>query len=676
MMRDLTSLHATMAAANKAGHPRGGRRNTGASQQSALPSNDANGIGMIKQEDISLGMHQRPDTSTGYEGGHNGMMYQTSSNWHIQTSNMEPPRPSSRTTSNNSAASNGGSHSFRDSSQSFLVPPASAAASSTSASSQSFLSFAPTLSFGLPTDGARPTSSGRPPTSGADPSQPRSLPPLSAVVSASLPAPSSHQQSYASAPSAASQPFSISSNSSTYFPFHPPPLSDDQAPAAIARYRTSSLPPHPITRCSSNSKTWLFMEDLDWSALAANNYNYTMDGPPQQTWAPDQVDTIQRQQAQNRPMPPHFSSNLPTQLPRRPSPTSTASQQGRTHRHPHHQEAGESTTTGPTSRPQSRRLSVMELCNDDHNGASAGVSAGAFLLSGTATGGTGASRPGRRPAPLRHSRSLIGNDRRHLQQPHPPPPPSPREREQERYALMQLEQMRAAERSTAQKFSTGNGVGYGYAGAPGGRVSPANRRVPASSTATGAGAGSVFRGLRTPTPTIASSSTLFIPTTTTTTTAIILVIRRVRPFTHIFHSIHRLLPHIGIWGRGWRIPVLHTEPKCCTPVPRPCVRTAGVRTWAWRWEWSSTRRGTRWRAWAWASCRWGLWNESVSDRLSAPPVLVWSPPLPSNGLGSLFSSKSKLSDFVAVSSSLFPCTLMPPRVSYFFGALYLLEFSS
>ncbi|KAF8232720.1 hypothetical protein L208DRAFT_1063172, partial [Tricholoma matsutake] len=152
MMRDLTSLHATMAAANKAGHPRAGRRASGANpgQQSALSSNEANGMGIIKQEEISIGMHQRPDTSAGYEGDHDGMVYQTSANWHIQTSNnMEPPRPSSRTASNTSAASNGGNHSFRDSSQSFLVPPASSSASTTSASGQSFLAFAPSVGFTL-----------------------------------------------------------------------------------------------------------------------------------------------------------------------------------------------------------------------------------------------------------------------------------------------------------------------------------------------------------------------------------------------------------------------------------------------------------------------------------------------------------------------------------------------
>ncbi|KAF8809268.1 hypothetical protein BYT27DRAFT_7048285, partial [Phlegmacium glaucopus] len=60
MMRDLTSLHATMAAANKiGGGSRGGRR---------APAQTAN---VIKQED--MGSVPRPGTSTGYEGE---LMYQ------------------------------------------------------------------------------------------------------------------------------------------------------------------------------------------------------------------------------------------------------------------------------------------------------------------------------------------------------------------------------------------------------------------------------------------------------------------------------------------------------------------------------------------------------------------------------------------------------------------------
>ncbi|TFK35947.1 hypothetical protein BDQ12DRAFT_610720, partial [Crucibulum laeve] len=70
MMRDLTSLHATMAAANKVGTGRGGRRAGGASASGAsasagsapITSNGGNGqvaeaMNLIKQEDLSMPMH-------------------------------------------------------------------------------------------------------------------------------------------------------------------------------------------------------------------------------------------------------------------------------------------------------------------------------------------------------------------------------------------------------------------------------------------------------------------------------------------------------------------------------------------------------------------------------------------------------------------------------------------
>ena len=169
MMRDLTTLHATMAAANKVGGRSGGRRaappvttlHLGGSPGSVSPNQGT--LSLIKQEDMSsMPMHQRPGTSTGYEGTE---LYP----WQNDTE--------SRRNTN---------HSFRDPGQSFLAPSSNSAAG-TAAQSHSFRGYS-----GF-TDNSRPrSSSSRPPTSsGLADAHLRSLPPLAAVVSASLPAPPS-----------------------------------------------------------------------------------------------------------------------------------------------------------------------------------------------------------------------------------------------------------------------------------------------------------------------------------------------------------------------------------------------------------------------------------------------------------------------------------------------------
>ncbi|KAI9452005.1 hypothetical protein BJY52DRAFT_1295518 [Lactarius psammicola] len=257
MMRELSSLHATMAAANKATQQRGKR---GAQQappvsvslsadaisdasgdvaathrvhqqqhQHGVASGGGGGTGVggghnggggagegVKQEDtqptLSL-VSQRPGTSTGYEGDtdlfHHHHPSAASRSWYVQDADRSHPRQVS-------------SHSFRDSVQSFRAPSAASPtspASSTSPTSatptsspsthqphpgQSFL--APGESFvelgvsDLPssswstTRSANPdirpsSSSSRPPTASREStdSHPRSLPPLSAVVSSSLP---------------------------------------------------------------------------------------------------------------------------------------------------------------------------------------------------------------------------------------------------------------------------------------------------------------------------------------------------------------------------------------------------------------------------------------------------------------------------------------------------------
>ena len=108
-MRDLTSLHATMAAANKAGNMRAGTGGAGGRRPAAnnsansddhsqlSPSSpnggDEEGLNLIKQEDLGgIPMHARPGTTAGYEGDHGGMMYHHQhhqqhqrSSWHVQT---------------------------------------------------------------------------------------------------------------------------------------------------------------------------------------------------------------------------------------------------------------------------------------------------------------------------------------------------------------------------------------------------------------------------------------------------------------------------------------------------------------------------------------------------------------------------------------------------------------
>ena len=185
-MRDLTSLHASMAAANKAGQPRIKRGqpaiSLAATNASSNPSQDPR-LDHVKEEDInppSIPMHQRPGTSTGYEGG--DVIYGDTWNSDIDRGDPRPPN----------------NHSFRDSSQSsqsFRVPPASNSSSFYGQQqSQSFLPFTNSLNIGITSRDGRPGSStSRPPTAGGPDSHPRTLPPLAAVVSATIPPPSSQQ---------------------------------------------------------------------------------------------------------------------------------------------------------------------------------------------------------------------------------------------------------------------------------------------------------------------------------------------------------------------------------------------------------------------------------------------------------------------------------------------------
>ncbi|KAI0277760.1 hypothetical protein BGY98DRAFT_1063456, partial [Russula aff. rugulosa BPL654] len=114
MMRELSSLHATMAAANKATQHRGKR-----GAQHSKPNGGGGGPGGVKQEDmqptLSLVAH-RPGTSTGYEG-ETDLLYQPhhpsapSRTWYVQDADRSHSRQAS-------------SHSFRDPGQSFRAPSA------------------------------------------------------------------------------------------------------------------------------------------------------------------------------------------------------------------------------------------------------------------------------------------------------------------------------------------------------------------------------------------------------------------------------------------------------------------------------------------------------------------------------------------------------------------------
>ncbi|TBU29223.1 hypothetical protein BD311DRAFT_693072 [Dichomitus squalens] len=220
MMQDLTALHANMTAASKGSSSRGKRNNTSSNTSGGSPTSSASLNASIpamavKTEEGShavLSMSQRPGTSTGYEGS-NTFLQSGSSTWHIQTSDVD--RPNQRPTN---------SHSFRDPGQSFRASanPSSASPSGSATlyqqqqqhhSGQSFLvPSAPTFNFSVPDipSAARPGSSSGAAASSAGSEPARSLPPLSAVVASSLPpvralAPPSGSLALGSLPAASQQ---------------------------------------------------------------------------------------------------------------------------------------------------------------------------------------------------------------------------------------------------------------------------------------------------------------------------------------------------------------------------------------------------------------------------------------------------------------------------------------
>ncbi|KAF8352148.1 hypothetical protein F5887DRAFT_15115 [Amanita rubescens] len=389
MMRHLTSLHASMAAANKVGHPRGARRanpSPGHSVSTATSAGPA--MTLVKQEDFSIKMNQRPGTSTGYEGDHNGLLYHQGATWHVQQSDLE--RTDSRPSNN---------HSFRDPGQSFLAP--------STAPSHSFLPFTSTFSFGLPdpTRGdVRPgTSSSRPPTAGsiADPSS-RTLPPLSTIVSASLSA--SSQQQLLPPPSAQQQQQS---------PQHILPL---PTPFALRRPSTATRPgTAPASASFFSSKPSLYggpglasRPELqlpfgrsigsELGSYSVNNYDAEPASPI--TGQHESPFFFQPAKLVDSQQSAALSSAAVSPSGLNPRKRAFGGPDGP------HDDAGD---YGSESRPQSRRLSVLELCNDDGRPNTA---SGSFLLSrsGPPTSSgirTSASRPDTSSSALISSASAL-----------------------------------------------------------------------------------------------------------------------------------------------------------------------------------------------------------------------------------------------------------------------------
>ncbi|KAG1723545.1 uncharacterized protein EDB91DRAFT_1063359 [Suillus paluster] len=393
MMRELTSLHASMAAANKTGQPRGKRGQATVNTTAVLASSNhslsqdtsMHGLDQVKEEDLSASlhpMHQRPGTSTGYEGGDN-MIYGDGWNSDLdhRATNSRPTNINHHNNNINNNNNNNNNHSFRDSSQSFRVPPASS--NHWNQQSQSFQSFTTnTFNFSIPSrdslsrDGRPGSSSSRPPTSSATDSHARTLPPLAAVVSATISPPPS--QSFSLAPQSAQHvlplpfrrpstanrpgtaPASILSTKPAYAggPGLVTELSlpvygrtDMAAPSITSSYGSVSYDPEPQspTGASYDSPFSFHPPALAEPVSSGGPFAYSPPGQPTQR--------------------PYQGSD--DDVPRR-EPSSGLSGPGEYE-------------YGSESRPQSRRLSVLELCNEPD--ADAGVRS--FLHGATGT----ASRP-------------------------------------------------------------------------------------------------------------------------------------------------------------------------------------------------------------------------------------------------------------------------------------------
>ena len=435
MMRDLSSLHATMAAANKATQQRG-KRGAQHSQPLAVSlssdtvsdaSGDAHhlqhqqqpqppqqhhqhqhqhqhhqqsstgggnggggaGPGGVKQEDMQPSLSlvsQRPGTTSGYEGETDILYHHPSApsrTWYVQDADRSHSRQAS-------------SHSFRPG-QSFRAPsaasptspasstPPSAATSSSSPSThqphpgQSFLasgeSFVelgvsdlpsatswPTTTTTRPTDVRPSSSSSRPHTSSRESadSHPRTLPPLSAIVSSSLPS-----SQWGPVP-----PQSV-------FPIPSGPGIVPGRPSTATRPGTAPASYYASQSFSGGGSGMV----LPTAAAATTTHPY---GPElARSYGPAPDPPVGG--GYDSPFSFHPPALTDQSVIPRKRPISGIDDDDR--------ERLGSSAGGSESRPQSRRLSVMELCND----TDADPSARPFLPLSAIPGVTGTgstSRPG------------------------------------------------------------------------------------------------------------------------------------------------------------------------------------------------------------------------------------------------------------------------------------------
>ncbi|KZT18546.1 hypothetical protein NEOLEDRAFT_1079879 [Neolentinus lepideus HHB14362 ss-1] len=362
MMKELASLHASMSASNRAGNTRGKRAQAAAAAAAVAAA--AMPDGLVKQEAQSISMHPRPGTSTGYEGtgpDHPSILYHNVASWQV------PSAPGARPTS----------HSFRDPGQSFRAPPSSSPSTAFGVARQqhqplthSFLPLAtgPSFSFGLPdlaAGDARPgSSSSRPPTAGGpNDGAPRSLPPLAAVVSSAL----------ASQP----PPASLSQSTTRILPLPSGPAYPLlRRPSTANRPGTAPAAYYNPPRAIYDGGPGLVGPRGDLSVLGLGRGPATPGGgglaafaaPPGFTGGlglcddspfsfhpPALTDAQPPFGAVHAPPSPSSSSNNPR---KRPFPG--FEHDARERREP----AGGEYDYESESRPQSRRLSVMELCND------------------------------------------------------------------------------------------------------------------------------------------------------------------------------------------------------------------------------------------------------------------------------------------------------------------------
>lgn len=312
-----------MAAATKSA-PRNKRNQTNGNVNN---NNDDDGDIGVKQEDIGDSFRGRPGTSTGYEGD-NGI-YQGYEG-HL--------RPDNR-------------HSFRDHSQSFLAP-----SSTSSAHSQSFLAFSNTFNF-IPGDGS---TGSRPNTGGGGPLA-RTLPPLAAVVSRALP-PSS------------SGPFPIAPTSTQHILPVPGSLAF-RRPTTATRPGTAPASSYYATKSTYAGGNGMAPVSVPgYTGRVASGYDggepptsptgvgyespFSFHPPSIADSARDSpvtassTTTTTLPNPRKRPYPGSDGDDAPSAAPRsreQPPPPAAASAEY---------------DYGTESRPQSRRLSVMELCND------------------------------------------------------------------------------------------------------------------------------------------------------------------------------------------------------------------------------------------------------------------------------------------------------------------------